>query len=132
MDNLDGKWSRWGAVQSHEVWFDRQVFEDWFISLMLPILKRQEGTKVVIGDNLSSHISLEVLHLCEENSIKFIPLPPTATHLLQPLDVAFFHPLKSHWREVLTNWKKTPLWKVDAQLLVHCNSRKMANRRKNL
>ena len=31
-------------------WFD-QVFEDWFISLMLPILKRQEGVKVIIGDN---------------------------------------------------------------------------------
>lgn len=89
-------------------WFDHQVFEDWIISLMLPILKRQEGTKVVIGDNLSSHISLEVLRLCEENSIKFIALPPNATHLLQPLDVAFFRPLKSHWREVLTNWKKTP------------------------
>lgn len=26
-------------------WFDYQCFEDWFINLMLPILKRQEGKK---------------------------------------------------------------------------------------
>lgn len=88
-------------------WFDHRVFEDWFISLMLPILKKQDGTKAIIGDNLSSHLSLEVLRLCEENDIKFIALPPNSTHLLQPLDVAFFRPLKSHWRDVLTIWKKT-------------------------
>lgn len=88
-------------------WFDHQVFEDWFVSLMLPILKKQEGVKVIIGDNLSSHINLEVIRLCEENNIKFIALPPNATHLLQPLDVAFFRPMKSHWRHVLSSWKKS-------------------------
>lgn len=67
------------------------------MSLMLPILRRQEGTKVLIGDNLSSHISLDVLRACEENSIKFIALPPNATHLLQPLDVAYFRPMKVKW-----------------------------------
>lgn len=77
------------------------------MSLMLPILRRQEGTKVLIGDNLSSHISLDVLHACEENSIKFIALPPNATHLLQPLDVAYFRPMKVKWREVLEDWKNT-------------------------
>ena len=90
-------------------WFDHRVFEDWFTSLMLPILKKQDGTKAIIGDNLSSHLSLEVLRLCEENDVKFIALPPNSTHLLQPLDVAFFRPLKSHWRDVLMNWKKLPL-----------------------
>ncbi|KAJ4428487.1 hypothetical protein ANN_24524 [Periplaneta americana] len=28
-----------------------------------------------------------------------------STHLTQPLDVAFFRPLKMAWRKVLTNWK---------------------------
>ncbi|KAB0790203.1 hypothetical protein PPYR_15462 [Photinus pyralis] len=30
---------------------------------------------------------------------------PTVTHLLQPLDVAFFRPLKTAWRSILTQWK---------------------------
>lgn len=50
---------------------------------------------------------MEVLRKCEENNIRFIALPPNATHLLQPLDVAYFRPMKSHWRKVLSEWKQT-------------------------
>ena len=88
-------------------WFDGITFEDWFTSLLLPILKRQEGPKAIIGDNLSSHINMEVLRLCRENNIKFTALPPNATHLLQPLDVAYFRPMKVVWRKVLKEWKET-------------------------
>lgn len=62
-------------------WFDFQVFEDWFINLMLPILKRKEGRKILIGDNLSSHLNVEVIRQCELNNIRFIALPPNTTHL---------------------------------------------------
>lgn len=74
---------------------------------MLPILKKQEGPKAIIGDNLSSHINMEVLRLCNENNIKFLALPPNATHLLQTLDVAYYRPMKVAWRKVLKNWKET-------------------------
>lgn len=86
-------------------WIDSATFEDWFICHLLPILKKQEGRKVIIGDNLSSHINKNVLSECEKNNISFICLLPNATHILQPLDVAYFRPLKIKWREVLTNWK---------------------------
>jgi len=61
-------------------WFDYHCFEDWFLNLMLPILKKQEGKKVLIGDNLSSHLNVEVIRQCEANNISFIALPPNATH----------------------------------------------------
>ncbi|KAJ8927327.1 hypothetical protein NQ314_020222 [Rhamnusium bicolor] len=86
-------------------WFDFQVFEDWFINLMLPLLKRQEGRKILIGDNLSSHLNLEVIIQCELNNVRFIALPPNTTHLLQPLDVAYFRPMKGNWRHILNDWK---------------------------
>lgn len=70
-------------------------------------MKRQEGPKAIIGDNLSSHINIEVLRLCKENNIKLIALPPNTTHLLQPLDVAYFRPMKGAWRKVLKEWKET-------------------------
>jgi len=41
-----------------------------------------------------------------KNDIVFILVPPNATHLCQPLDVAFFGPLKKAWRSVLGDWKK--------------------------
>lgn len=94
--------------RSRSGWFDTYIFQDWFEMTMLPILKRQTGYKILIGDNLSSHINLRVIELCEQNEIKFIALPPNSTHLTQPLDVAYFRPLKGMWRTVLEKWRKTP------------------------
>jgi len=48
-----------------------------------------------------------VLELCEAHDIKFICLPPNTTHILQTLRIAFFHPMKSAWRDILREWKKT-------------------------
>ena len=61
--------------------------------------------KVIIGDNLSSHLSLRVISLCEEYNIAFTFLPPNSTHLTQPLDVAFFRPMKGWWHSILQDWK---------------------------
>lgn len=59
----------------------------------------------MIGDNLASHLSLEIIKKCEENNIAFIFLPPNSTHLCQPLDVGVFRPVKNAWRQLLLNWK---------------------------
>jgi len=60
----------------------------------------------MIGDNLSSHISQKVIQCCQDNNISFVLLPPNSTHLTQPLDVAYFRPLKIKWRQVLNSWKE--------------------------
>nr|XP_023024930.1 uncharacterized protein LOC111513006 [Leptinotarsa decemlineata] len=88
-------------------WFDAGIFEDWFFSTVLPRLKKQDGYKVLIGDNLSSHINVEVIKAFEENQIRFVCLPLHSTHLTQPLDVAYFHPMKIAWRQIIRNWKQT-------------------------
>ncbi|XP_034241768.1 uncharacterized protein LOC117645575 [Thrips palmi] len=82
------------------------IFEEWFCTTLLPWARALDGPKVVIGDNVSSHFSKNVFELCAENDIKFVCLPPNATHLLQPLDVAFFAPLKTAWRNILNEWKQ--------------------------
>lgn len=90
-------------------WVDLVVFEDWFAQHFLPKVRHIPGRKVIIGDNLAAHLSLNVLKLCQENNISFIFLPPNSTHFLQPLDVSFFAPLKSHWRQVLNEWRNSAL-----------------------
>lgn len=74
----------------------------------MPYLKELNGVKYLIEDNLSSHLSIKAIKLCSENKIKFIFLPSNSTHLTQPLDVAFFRPLKMTWRAILEEWKKGP------------------------
>lgn len=97
--------ARYGRTKSG--WFDTFTFADWFRTLYIPAIRNLEGPKVIIGDNLSSHFNGEVLQLAEENNVKFCCLPPNSTHLCQPLDVAFFAPLKKHWRHILDDWKVT-------------------------
>lgn len=87
-------------------WFDAGTFEDWFMTTLLPRLKKLPGVKVVIGDNLSSHINLEIVKACEDNDIKFVCLPPNSTHITQPLDVTYYGPMKREWRKILTSWKE--------------------------
>jgi hypothetical protein len=44
--------------------------------------------------------------LCEIHNIRFCFLPENSTHLLQPLDVAVFGPMKRLWRTILSNKKE--------------------------
>ena len=86
-------------------WFDACCFVDWFEAQFLPEIKTLPGKKILIGDNLSSHFNSRVLTLAQEHQIEFVCLPPNSTHFLQPLDVAFFGPLKQSWRKILNEWK---------------------------
>lgn len=38
-------------------WFDGATFEDWYFSIALPYLRRKKGPKLLIGDNLASHLN---------------------------------------------------------------------------
>nr|CAH7735048.1 unnamed protein product [Callosobruchus chinensis] len=80
-------------------WIDGATFEDWFSTHLLPVIKNKKVQK------LSSGIILVriVLKLYEENDIKFICLPPNSSHLTQPLDLAYFRPLKIKWRQFSLN-----------------------------
>lgn len=86
-------------------WFDAETFENWFMYIALPYFKTLEGNKIMLGDNLCSHLTVSVVEACQNNNIRFVLLPPNSTDLLQPLDVAYFRPLKNSWRNILENWK---------------------------
>jgi hypothetical protein len=65
-----------------------------------------DDVKVIIGDNLAAHLSPYVTELCAAHNIRFLFLPENSTHLLQPLDVGVFGPMKRYWRELLRGWKE--------------------------
>ena len=106
-------WSTWIEGGPHKArfnrskpgWFDHVCFVDWFRSIALPYCRGLEGKKVLMGNNLSFHFSDEILEECERSNIPFVCLPPNATHHLQPLDVAYFGPMKATWRRILTEYK---------------------------
>ncbi|XP_072378227.1 uncharacterized protein [Diabrotica undecimpunctata] len=76
-------------------WLDANIFADWLGQVPVgAYVKKLNGKKVLLYENLSSHITVHALQLCRENDNHLICLPPNSTHLAQPTDVAFFRPLK--------------------------------------
>nr|CCA28217.1 PREDICTED: similar to ENSANGP00000028549 putative [Albugo laibachii Nc14] len=49
---------------------------------------------MLICDGCSSHIRLDTVERFERSQVLLVCLPPNATHLVQPLDVAVFGPFK--------------------------------------
>lgn len=111
-EHLWSTWTEGGPSQARynrtkSGWFDTICFQDWFKTIALPYCKKLDplSKKVLIGDNLSSHFSNEIIFECQQNNISFVCLPPNSTHLCQPLDVAYFAPMKRQWRKILTDYK---------------------------
>jgi hypothetical protein len=106
-------WTQWvtggppHARYNHSAsgWFDANLFEDWFIHIVIPWANNLSGPKLIVGDNLASHLNPEIVSLCEQHNIRFVLLPANSTHLTQPLDVCVFGPLKRLWRKILTQFK---------------------------
>src|SRR5690349_17822185 len=59
------------AVTPHG-WIDGATLSEWVRSVLLPHARRLEGQKVIIGDNLSSHFTDDVIDLCRESAISFV------------------------------------------------------------
>ena len=78
------------------------------MNIVIPHTRKLSDKKVLIGDNLSSHLSEEVIDSCEKKNIAFVFLPANSTHLCQPLDVSFFRLMKIAWRKIVEKWIKGP------------------------
>jgi hypothetical protein len=50
--------------------------------------------RLLIMDDHGSHITANVISFCMNNAIGLLILPPHTSHLLQPLDISVFGPLK--------------------------------------
>ena len=86
-------------------WLDEPTFLRWFFELFLPEAVTLPGIKVLIGDKLVSHFSIDVTNACLENAVRLIFFIPNTTHLCQPLDLAVSRHTKALWRHILQSWR---------------------------
>lgn len=88
-------------------WISSDCFFGWLANLFFPSVKdKVEFPIIVFMDGHSSHINVAVSEFCSENNIILYCFPPHASHILQPLDVSVFGPLKKHWNESITNFQR--------------------------
>jgi hypothetical protein len=92
----------WAIAVSDNGWTTNELGVDW----LKHFIKHTEGKVVgarqlLILDGHESHHSLKFQELCKENNIYTLCMPPHSSHLLQPLDVGCFSPLKrAYSREI--------------------------------
>lgn len=69
--------------------------------------KRKGVWRTLVMDGASSHVHEEFIRLCCSKNILPFRLPLYTTHLLQPLDVVCFQPLKHYHAEAVDNAEST-------------------------
>ena len=63
--------------------------------------------RMLVMDGHGSHLYKDFIQYCHDNNIIPFQLPPHTTHLLQPLDIVCFQPLKHYHAEAINNAIRT-------------------------
>ncbi|KAG6997271.1 hypothetical protein FocnCong_v015272 [Fusarium oxysporum f. sp. conglutinans] len=97
--NLPGDWV---IATSQNGWTNNQLGLKWLKHFDRSTTNRSTGPyRLLILDGHESHHSADFERYCEENKIITLCMPAHTSHLLQPLDVGCFGPLKkAYGREI--------------------------------
>jgi hypothetical protein len=99
-------------------WISDELAVQWIQSFVEATNERtKKGEKrILIFDGHGSHLTLEFLQICEDNSIIPFGFLPHSTHLCQPLDGKPFLSYKQHFRRInneLSYWAGEPVGKSE-------------------
>lgn len=97
----------WGIGRSETGWMNAKTFFEYITNVFNPWLIDHNIPKPVLFflDGHRSHMTLHLANFCKDNGIEIIALYPNSTHLIQPMDVAVFRPLKTYWKYQTSQWK---------------------------
>ena len=89
----------WLYTTSENGWTSNLIGYEWLRRIFIPNTSpSSSGYRLLVLDGHGSHIPIDFMWLCKVNKIHLLYLPPHASHLLQPLDLAPFSVLKSRYR----------------------------------
>lgn len=75
------------------------IFYPWLVK------NKIEFPVILYMDGHSSHLTQKLSQFCREKKIELVALYPNATHILQPLDVPVFSPLKKIYKKTIDEWR---------------------------
>ena len=97
--------SKYNVSQTPNGWISSEAFFG-FLELFYEAIKDSVQFPVVIFmDNHSSHINPAVVEYCIDHKIILFCFPPHASHIIQPLDISVFGPLKRSWNAAINDFK---------------------------
>jgi hypothetical protein len=92
----------WAIATTQNGWMDNETGLEWLKHFNRCTTDRSVGAyRLLILDGHESHHSADFEIYCEENNIITLCMPPHSSHLLQPLEIGCFGPLKkAYGREI--------------------------------
>ncbi len=92
----------WQFHATENGWTNNQTAIEWLKKVFIPYTQPLTPEKrLLVLDGHGSHITDEFMLLCLQNNIQLLYLPPHSSHVLQPLDLSVFGPLKEAYRRHL-------------------------------
>jgi hypothetical protein len=93
----------WWIATSENGWTTDEIGLRWLKEVFEPYSRRYTtgAKRLLILDGHSSHLTAEFDNFCKQSSIICLCMPAHASHLLQPLDVGVFGPLKRAYGKLL-------------------------------
>ena len=93
----------WSWSSNTKGWTCDAIGEDWIKTVFEPETgaKASGATRLLIVDGHSSYITAPFIRFCMDHNILVLLLPLHSLHLMQPLDVGIFSPLKRRMSEEL-------------------------------
>lgn len=85
-------------------WITEESFYKAMIHFVKYVKPSDENPCLILCDNHSSHITIDVVTLARDNHITILTFPPHCSHRLQPLDVSIYGPFKARYREAMNAW----------------------------
>ena len=114
--------NNWHFSCNSKGWTSNIHGELWLAECFDPATKAKAGgrKRLLICDGHDSHISAPFVRFCIDNNIVLFLLPPHSSHLLQPLDVGVFSPLKHAMSSQLSRLYATEISRLqEAEWLEH-------------
>lgn len=98
----------WGIGISESGWMTQEVFYEYITNVFYKwLIKNNVKFPIIVYlDGHSSHLTIPLIEFGIAYQIEFICFVPHSTHIMQPLDIAFFHSLKETWLIQLSKWKR--------------------------
>jgi hypothetical protein len=89
----------WRYTSSANGWTTNAKGLSWLKTMFDPETRPQnDAWRLLIMDGHGSHTAIKFLWHCKQNKIHLLFLPAHTSHVLQPLDLGVFAPLKSRYR----------------------------------
>jgi hypothetical protein len=86
----------WTFTTSNKGWTNDSIGYEWLTTSFEPFIRYFRNSRyLLLIDGHSSHLTERFIGFCITKNIDLFCLPPHSSHLMQPLDLSIFGPLKT-------------------------------------